>query len=174
MTLHIRDATEIDLPTIVAIYNESIPGGRATADTSPITVADRVEWFRKFDPKKRPVWVAEESGKIIGCIYLTSFYGGRPAYDKTAEVSLYLASTHQRRGIGTILMQKMIDKCPELGVTTLIGMHFDHNDATRQLNEKFGFKKVGHLQEIAEVHGQKRGLTISILRIKEKVKKHTS
>ena len=28
----IRNATEADLPAIVAIYNESIPGGKATAD----------------------------------------------------------------------------------------------------------------------------------------------
>ena len=54
----IRDATEADLPAIVDIYNQSIPAGWSTADTQPITVADRVEWFRKFDPIKRPIWVA--------------------------------------------------------------------------------------------------------------------
>jgi len=33
----IREATASDLPAIVAIYNESIPGGMATADLEPIT-----------------------------------------------------------------------------------------------------------------------------------------
>jgi hypothetical protein len=83
----IRDATEDDLPAIIDIYNQSIPAGRATADTKPISVADRMEWFRKFDSARRPIWVAEESGRVIGCVYLSSFYGGRPAYDKTAEIS---------------------------------------------------------------------------------------
>src|SRR5437016_6804238 len=89
--LCIRDATEADLPAIVDIYNQSIPAGWSTADTQPITVADRVEWFRKFDPAKRPIWVAEADGQVLATAYLSSFYGGRPAYDATAEVSVYIA-----------------------------------------------------------------------------------
>jgi len=161
----IRDATDQDLFAIIEIYNQSIPAGRSTADTSPITVADRMEWFRKFDPAKRPIWVAEQEGRVAGCVYLTSFYGGRPAYDKTAEISTYIAAEYQRKGLGALLKQKMIEACPRLGVENLISMYFDHNEATTKLNEKFGFKVVGHLPEIAEVFGQKRGLMIAILRI---------
>jgi len=163
----IRDATITDLPAIVDIYNQSIPAGRATADTQPITAADRVEWFAQFDAEKRPIWVAEQQGHITGCVYLSSFYGGRPAYDKTAEISLYIESAAQGSGLGTLLMQKMIDACPRLGVTTLLGMYFDHNEATRRLNARFGFEPVGHLPEIAEIQGQQRGLKIAILRVGE-------
>ncbi|MEY5013179.1 MAG: putative phosphinothricin acetyltransferase YwnH [Verrucomicrobiota bacterium] len=163
--IHIRDATEADLPSIIDIYNASIPAGRATADTKPITVADRLEWFEKFDPNKRPIWVAEIDGLVVGCIYLTSFYGGRPAYDRTAEVSTYIAPDHQGKGIGTMLKQRMIDACPRLGVENLISMYFDHNEATQRLNDRFGFEAAGHLVEIADVFGQKRGLKISILRL---------
>jgi L-amino acid N-acyltransferase YncA len=46
-------------------------------------------------------------------------------------------------------------------------MYFDHNEATQRLNDKFGFKEAGHLADIANVFGQKRGLKISILRIVE-------
>ena len=161
----VRDATEADLPAIVEIYNQSIPAGRATADTRPITVDSRRAWFARFDPDKRPCWVAEEDGRVVGCVYLTSFYEGRPAYDQTAEISLYLDSAHQGRGLGSTLMRRMIDACPRLGVTTLVGMHFDHNEATRRLNQKFGFEEAGHLTEIAVVRGQRRGLLISLLRI---------
>ena len=59
-------------------------------------------------------------------------------------------------------MQRMINACPQLGVTTLIGMHFDHNEATKRLNDRFGFQQVGHLPEIAEVNGEQRGLLLSI------------
>jgi phosphinothricin acetyltransferase len=51
----VRDAIEDDLPAIIEIYNESIPAGRSTADTEPITVSGRLDWFRKFDAKKRPI-----------------------------------------------------------------------------------------------------------------------
>jgi len=161
----VRDAVEADLPAIIAIYNQSIPSGRATADTHPSSVDERRSWFSQFTPHKRPIWVAERAGNVVGCIYITSFYGGRPAYDKTAEVSLYLANDAQGQGLGTALMQRMIDACPQLGVTTLIGMHFDHNEATKRLNARFGFQQVGHIPEIAEVQGAQRGLLLSILRI---------
>jgi phosphinothricin acetyltransferase len=165
MNLHVRDAVEADLPAIVAIYNQSIPGGWSTADTRPLTVADRLEWFRRFDPARRPLWVAELDGAIVAWISLSSFYHDRPAYNATAEVSLYIATDHQNQGLGSILLQRLIDRCPDFGVSNLIGMHFDHNEATRRLNERFGFEQAGHLTDIAEVHGQKRGLLISILRI---------
>ena len=163
----VRDAVEADLPAIIDIYNQCIPSGFSTADTHPISVEERRPWFRQFSPKKRPIWVAERAGEIVGCIYITSFYGGRPAYDKTAEVSLYLAPKAQGQGLGTELMQRMINACPQLGVTTLIGMHFDHNEATKRLNDNFGFQQVGHLPEIAEVYGEQRGLLLSILRISD-------
>src|SRR3954449_4018894 len=71
-----RDATEADLRAIVDIYNQSIPAGWSTADTKPVTVPDRLEWFRKFDPAKRPIWAAEADGSVVAVAYLSSFYGG--------------------------------------------------------------------------------------------------
>ena len=59
----------------------------------------------------------------------------------------------------------MIEQCPRLGVTTLLSMHFDHNEATRRINESLGFQQMGHLTEIAVVEGHRRGLIISALRI---------
>jgi phosphinothricin acetyltransferase len=163
--IHIRNAAEADLPAIVDIYNQSIPAGWSTADTQPIRVEDRVEWFRKFDPARRPIWVAEGDGRVVAWTNLSSFYYGRPAYDATAEISVYVATGYHRRGIGRLLKQWVIEQCPKLGVTTLLSMHFDHNQATPRINEGLGFEQCGHLKEIALVQGQKRGLVIWALRI---------
>jgi L-amino acid N-acyltransferase YncA len=183
MELLIREARESDLPAIVEIYNQSIPAGWSTADTRPITVAERVEWFRKFDPARRPIWVAEvdnrvadgrtadgrvAEGRVVATAYLSSFYAGRPAYDATAEVSVYVATAAHRQGIGRRLKEFVIGECPRLGITTLLSMHFDHNAATRRINESLGFEQLGHLTEIAVVQGHKRGLVISALRIPPK------
>ncbi len=153
-SVHIRDAVEADLPAIVEIYNQSIPAGWSTADTRPVSVADRVEWFRKHSPERRPLWVAEVEGQIVAWIGLTSFYGGRPAYDATAEVSLYIATDFHRHGLGTLLKQRMIDHCPRLGVTTLLSIYFEHNAATTRINEKLGFQVMGRLTEIAHLNGR--------------------
>jgi phosphinothricin acetyltransferase len=163
MTL--RDANEDDLPAIVAIYNAAIPGRTATADTQPVTVEERREWFAKHDPKRRPLWVAEIDGEVAAWIGLSSFYGGRPAYDATAEVSMYVAPAYQNRRLGRELMQRMIAACPRLGVTTLLAMYFDHNEPSRRLCAALGFEQVGHLERIANLDGAERGLVIASLRI---------
>ena len=161
----VRDATEADLPAIVAIYNAAIPGRTATADTEPVTVEERREWFAKHTPNRRPLWVAEIDGEVIAWIGLSSFYGGRPAYDATAEVSMYIAPAHQNRRLGRELMERMIAACPRLGVTTLLAMYFDHNEPSRRLCEKLGFEQVGHLRHIAKLDGDSRGLIIAARRI---------
>ena len=164
----IRNATEADLPPIVAIYNESIPGGKATADLEPVTVESREIWFRDFDSRRRPCWVVEDDGRIVGYVSLRSFYAGRPAYDKTAEISTYISTSHQGQGLGTLLKKKMIAECPRLGVDHLLSFYFDHNEASRRVNEKLGFKDAAHLPEIAEVFGKKRGLVIAILHVESR------
>ena len=165
MIPHLRDATEADLPAIVAIYNQSIPGGWSTADTEPVTVESRRAWFADFDPKRRPIWVALLGEEIVGWVGLRSFYAGRPAYNATVEISTYVADAHQKKGIGAYLKRKMIEHCPKLGVTTLLSFYFDHNAATRKINEAFGFETTGHLTNIAVLQGQPRGLLIGALRI---------
>jgi L-amino acid N-acyltransferase YncA len=161
----IRHATESDLPCIVDIYNQSIPGGWSTADTKPITVADRIDWFRKFDRQRRPIWVAEIADEVVAWTSLVSFYGGRPAYDATAEISIYIANDYQKKGIGRFLKEYVIEQCPSLGITTLLSMYFDHNQATRHINESLGFEVLGHLNDIAIVDGKSRGLVIAGKRI---------
>ena len=78
VTTSTRLATEADLPAIVEIYNEAIPGRTATADTTPVTVEERLEWFRKHDPSTHPIFVYEDSGQIIGWTSLSAFYGRPP------------------------------------------------------------------------------------------------
>lgn len=166
----IRPAAEADLPAVVTIYNESIPGGWSTADLVRWRLdAARLAWFREFAPDRRPLWVAVASGGgVAGWAGLKSFYGGRPAYDATAEVSFYVGGEHQRRGLGARLLAHAIAECPRPGVTTLLAMHFDHNEATRKLCARFGFERFGHLPEIADVGGAKRGLVIAGLRVPER------
>ena len=64
--MEIRDAVESDLPEIVEIYNSTVPSRKVTANTEPVSVEQRVSWFRERDPSRRPIRVAEEDGEIVG------------------------------------------------------------------------------------------------------------
>lgn len=155
-----RDATVGDLPAIVAIYNATIPAGMATADTEPVSVDSRQEWFRQHSPEKRPLWVTEDdTGEIGGWVSFQSFYG-RPAYDRTAEISIYIGETQRGRGLGKAALRRAIDHAPALGVSTLLGFIFSHNMPSLALFRHFGFRDWGTLPGIAVVQGRERGLKI--------------
>ncbi|HVF62493.1 MAG TPA: GNAT family N-acetyltransferase [Casimicrobiaceae bacterium] len=157
----IRHAQAADLPAIVAIYNASIPGGMATADTSPVTVAQREAWFREFDPSHRPLWVwsATADGEAIAWLSLRSFYG-RPAYRSTVEVAVYTAPHAQRRGLGRRLLAHAIESGETLQINTLLAFIFGHNAASLALFDEAGFTQWGYLPGVAELDGRERDLAI--------------
>jgi phosphinothricin acetyltransferase len=166
MALEVRDAKLEDLPAIVEIYNASIPGRLATADLDPVPVESKVPWFNEHQPGKRPLWVAVHEGEICAWLSYQSFYG-RPAYDHTAEISVYVSPKYQRKGIGRTLLQKAIQQAPKFGLSTLLGFIFGHNMPSRNLFSEFGFKPWANLPRIAVLDGIERDLTIVGLRVSE-------
>jgi L-amino acid N-acyltransferase YncA len=155
----LRDATEADLPAIVEIYNATIPGRMVTADTVPVTVESRRPWFRNHNSRTRPLWVVSEGDRICAWLSFNSFYG-RPAYNPTAEVSIYVAESHRRRGIGRGLLERAIAGAPACDVRSLLGFIWAHNEPSLRLFETFGFERWGHLPRVAELDGIERDLVI--------------
>lgn len=160
----IRHAITSDLPAIVAIYNAAVPSRMATADLEPVSVESRLAWFGGRSPTKRPLWVIEQDGVIAGWLSFQSFYG-RPAYVSTAELSIYIAPAFHRCGLGKQLLTKAIHESPNLGLKTLLGFVFAHNQPSLRLFETFGFQKWGHLPQVANLDGVERDLVIMGLRI---------
>ena len=157
--MHIRDAIAKDLPDIVAIYNSTVLTRMVTADTEPVSIASREKWFAEHSPARRPLWIAEENGQVAGWLSYSSFYG-RPAYDTTCEVSVYLAPEYRRRGLGTQLVLRSIEHAPRIGVKTLLGFIFGHNEPSLRLFEKLGFMRWGRLPRVAVLDGVERDLII--------------
>jgi len=155
-----RDATQKDLVRIVDIYNSTISSRMVTADTEPLTVESRQKWFEEHSPSKRPLWVIENTTKeIIGWVSFQSFYG-RPAYNATVEISIYLDPDQRGRGLGKEVLQHCIDHAPRFGIKTLLGFIFSHNEPSLKLFRHFGFEDWATLPNIAELDGQERGLKI--------------
>lgn len=157
----LRSAQPADLPAIVAIYNASIPGRMATADTVPLGVADRQHWFEEFDPATRPLWVWCDAAN--GCprawISLRSFYG-RPAYHATVEVAVYVAPDAQRQGIAWRLLSHALAHSPGIGIRTMLAFVFGHNAPSIALFERAGFAAWGRLPRVAELDGIERDVVI--------------
>jgi L-amino acid N-acyltransferase YncA len=163
----LRPATAADLPAIVEIYNATIPGRMVTADTEPVTVASREPWFQAHNPQTRPLWVLGDDsagGRVCAWLSFNSFYG-RPAYNPTAEVSLYVALDYRCRGLGKALVKTAIAEAPDCGVDTLLGFIWAHNEPSRRLFARHGFEEWGRLPRVAVLDGIDRDLVIVGLRV---------
>lgn len=161
-----RNATEKDLEEIVAIYNSTISTRQSTADTSEVSVGSRLEWFRQHDPQKRPLLVHEDKGRVIGWVSFQSFYG-RPAYDHTAEISIYISPEHRGKGLGRLLLAEALKTTETLSIKNVICFIFSHNTPSIKLFKSFGFEEWGKLPNVAEMDGKEYSLSIIGKRVNE-------
>ena len=166
MALKYRDASINDLPRIVEIYNSIIGSRMVTADTDPVTVESRLEWFKAHDPHHRPLWMVMDGEENIGWVSYQWFYG-RPAYNGTAELSIYLDEKARGKGFGEKILEHAINSCERLKIKTLLGYIFAHNLPSLALFRKMGFSDWGHFPRIAILDGIERDLIIVGKRINE-------
>jgi phosphinothricin acetyltransferase len=153
-----RRAEQEDLTAIVSIYNSTISSRMVTADTSPVKVESRLVWFNNHNDM-RPLWVVELDKTICAWVSYQDFYG-RPAYQATAEVSIYLHENMRGRGMGAVLLENVLKECPSLKIENLLAFVFSHNEPSIRLFKKYGFEDWGHLPGVAELDGIKRDLVI--------------
>lgn len=159
MTYSHRVARLDDLPTIVAIYNSTVPSRLVTADTEPVTVESRHAWFAEHVPDRRPLWVAEQDGRVIGWLSYSNFYG-RPAYAGTAELSIYIDESARGKGLGRYFLEQAIAFAPGIRVHTLLGFIFGHNLPSLKLFDAFSFERWANMPRVATLDGIERDLVI--------------
>jgi len=131
-----------------------------TADTAPATVEGRLPWFRAHNPGHRPIWAVEDGHGAVCAWFSFSDFHPRPAYHPTAEISVYVAETHRRCGLGDLLMRRAIERAPALGLRSLVGLIWGHNEPSLRLCAKHGFERWGFLPRVALLYGVERDLVI--------------
>lgn len=158
--LNYRNATELDLPKIVEIYNTTIASRMVTADVIEVSVDDKRDWFLQHNPKNRPLWMVENPKReIVGWVSFQSFYG-RPAYDGTVEMSIYLDLNFRGCGFGKQILEYSLKKGVDLDFKNVLAFIFSHNEPSVNLFQSFGFEIWGNLPNIAILDGQEKTLLI--------------
>lgn len=151
-----RLAHREDLPAIVDIYNTAVLGRSSTCDLEPVTVESRQEWFDQANPQRHPIWVGYEPDSpetVTGYLSFEPFLNGRPGYDVTSDLAIYLHSDHCGRGQGRHLLREAIKHAPKLGVRTLATTIFADNEASLGLFRSHGFQEWGRLPGVADLEG---------------------
>lgn len=160
----IRPATEADLPSILAIYNDAVANTTAIWNDTLVDLDNRRQWMQARLAGNNPVLVAERADEVIG--YAT--YGDWRAFDgfrQTKEHSVYVRSDRKGGGAGTLLMQALVLTARERGVHVLVACIEAGNAASIRLHEKLGFRHVGTFAEVGQKFGRWLDLTCMELRL---------
>ena len=142
--LTIRSARVEDVPAITDIYNDAVLNTTATFDTEPLSVENRIAWF-KNRTKDFPVIVAAEAGRVVAYAALNR-WSDRKAYDISAELSLYVEAEHRGRLIGKRLYVHILELALSTGLYTIILRITADNDVSLGLARRAGFQDVGVLR----------------------------
>ncbi len=159
MNINFEYATLEDLPEIVETYNSTVPGRLVTADLAPVSVESKLPWFNSHNNTNRPLWKVIYNNEYAGWMSFNSFYG-RPAYNGTVEVSIYLEQKFRGNGLGKACLTKAISEAPAMKIHTLLGFIFGHNEPSLNLFYQFQFEKWAQLPAVANMDGIMRDLII--------------
>ncbi|HEY7999548.1 MAG TPA: GNAT family N-acetyltransferase [Pseudolabrys sp.] len=154
MSLTIRPATLSDIPAITRIYTHAVEHGTASFELMPPDEAEMARRMQAVLDGKFPYLVAEVDGAFAGYAYASS-YRTRPAYRFTVENSVYVAPDMQRRGIGKVLLEALIEACTALGFRQMIAVIGDSNQAASiGVHRACGFTDAGNLRNIGWKFGR--------------------
>ena len=154
----IRTARAEDAGDIQAIYAPFVQETSVSFETVPPnieTMALRIS----SNLTRHGYFVAQSDAGILGFAY-ASPYRPRPAYDRTAEVSVYLAPQAQGRGIAQALYRALFAHLAARGFHTAVAIVTLPNPQSAQLHERCGFAHVGSLQDVGRKFGQWHGTAI--------------
>ncbi len=153
----IRRAVAEDAAAITAVYNPYVIGCTCIWQTEPDTVERRREWLTRRS-ERHPVYVAtDDTGAVIGFAALSE-YSPRGGYAALAEVSIYLADPARGLGLGTRLMERLMESARETGIHGLVSRISGDQPASIALHRKAGFAEVGRVPEAGYKFGKRLDL----------------
>jgi L-amino acid N-acyltransferase YncA len=149
----IRPAETSDIAAIAGIYAEAVRNGTGTFEIEPPGEAEMARRQQTLLTGRYPYVVVERAGAVVGYAYAGPFHA-RPAYRWTVEDSIYVAPQCQGRGLGRLLLARLIADAEARGFRQMIAVVGDSsNAASIALHAAFGFRLIGSLQSSASSTG---------------------
>jgi L-amino acid N-acyltransferase len=163
----IRDATEADVPAILAIYNDVLATSTAIFSEIPSTLEDRLQWFRSRRASGHPVLVAADDTGVLGFATFGDFRSW-PGYRHTVEHSVHVRTDARNRGIGGALMRVLLERAAAAGKHVMVAGVDAANVGSIRLHEGLGFARAGTLHHVGCKFGRWLDLTFLEKRLDER------
>jgi phosphinothricin acetyltransferase len=150
--LTFQPAAENDLAAMLELYNFYIMNTTATFDHGKITP----EEFRQrlfIGHEKYKTYLIRLGDDTVGFCFLTQ-YRKKAAYDRTAEIGLYLKPEFTGKGIGRLVVTFLEEIAVSKGIGVIIASISGENTASIKLFQKMGYEKCAHYKQVGEKFGR--------------------
>lgn len=158
--ISIRAASDADIPAITAIYNDAVANTVAVWNDDIVDEENRRSWLQGYQVPGTCALVAEDAaGALLG--YAT--YGEFRHYDgfrHTVENSIYVDGTRRAGGVGTALMQALIEHARDNGKHVMVAAIEGGNTASIRLHAKVGFEECGTVRQVGTKFGRWLDMTL--------------
>ena len=155
MNYEIRPMQQEDGPKVLEIFQQGINGGNATFEK---TLPTWEAWDSKYLNLCRFV-LEDESNEAVGWCALLPV-SNRDCFRGVAEVSIYLDGSVQGKGLGKLLLRKLILDSEDNGFWTLQAGIFPENEPSIAVHEKQNFRVVGTRERLGELNGKWRDVIL--------------
>ena len=143
--VHVRDATEADLPAVAEIYGWET---RFTYSTFETEERPLQAWHHTLHGH-HPFLVGVEGEVVLGYAYASEFRD-RPAYHRTVETSVYVHRDARGRRVGSLVYDVLLARLAERGFHTALALIALPNDPSVRLHERAGFEHAGTLRQVGD------------------------
>lgn len=145
--LVIRPYTPADVPAVTRIYGHYVRDTVITFETEEPDEAEMANRFATIVGKGHPLLIGERDGQVIGYAY-ASTYRPRAAYRFTCEDSIYLAPDAVGRGLGSLLLGRLIEDSRKAGLRQMLAVITAERANSIRLHEKHGFRFIGRYEAL--------------------------
>lgn len=140
------------LAQIKEIYDHYIVHTTATFHTEPVTVEELAEGIHPGHARY-PSFLIFSDGVMAGYMY-SNWYKKRQAYDRTAEVTLYLKPEFTGKGIGSKALSYIETQCKLKGIVVLLAVISGENKGSISLFSRLGYEQCAHFKRVGEKFGR--------------------
>lgn len=144
----IRKAERSDVPAMREIFNEVLRNTNSIYREEEVTLEERYAWFDEKIDHGFPIFGAYEGDQLIGYAGYGTFRAAQ-GYRKSVELTIYVDVAHRGSGVGSKLMQTIIEHAKVDGYHVMIGAIDAANQQSIEFHKRFGFIEVARMPEVA-------------------------
>jgi L-amino acid N-acyltransferase YncA len=131
---------------VIDIFNYFIQHSFAAYPEDPVDYAF-YDCFLELSRGLPSAVARHESGTVAGFAFLRPYHPAK-TFTRTAEITYFIIPHHTRMGIGSLMLEELVEKARKLGIDNFVASIASLNEPSIRFHEKHGFRQCGILPKV--------------------------